>query len=238
MKPLGTPEPNEEKENPMTTLAMPRQRRDSGMEGMVARWYAANTAEMMNQYVELAQRIAGELAPGSAVLEVAPGPGYFSLELAKRGNYSITGLDLSHTFVEMAAKRAAQAGVKVRFLQGSASDMPLPANSFDFLLCRAAFKNFGQPVAALREMCRVLKPGGRALIIDLRGDASRDEIRRQVDEMGLSTVNRLLTQLAFRHFLLRRAYTKQQFEQLLAQTSFSHSQVTESGVGLEISMTK
>ncbi|MFZ0305475.1 MAG: class I SAM-dependent methyltransferase [Terracidiphilus sp.] len=222
----------------MTTLAVPRPRRDSGMEGMVAKWYAANTAEMMNQYVELADRIAGELAPGSSVLEVAPGPGYFSIELARRGNYSITGLDLSHTFVEMAAKRAAQAGVKTRFVQGSASNMPLQANSFDFLLCRAAFKNFGQPVAALREMCRVLKPGGRALIIDLRGDASPNEIRRQVDEMRLTTVNRFLTQLAFRFFLLRRAYTKQQFEQMLAQTTFNQSKVTESGVGLEISMTK
>lgn len=222
----------------MTTLAVPRPRRDSGMEGMVAKWYAANTAEMMNQYVELADRIAGELAPGSSVLEVAPGPGYFSIELARRGNYSITGLDLSHTFVEMAAKRAAQAGVKTRFVQGSASNMPLQANSFDFLLCRAAFKNFGQPVAALREMCRVLKPGGRALIIDLRGDASTNEIRRQVDEMRLTTVNRFLTQLAFRFFLLRRAYTKQQFEQMLAQTTFNQSKVTESGVGLEISMTK
>ncbi len=222
----------------MTTLAMPRPRRDSGMEGMVAKWYAANTAEMMNQYVELAQRIVGELAPGSAVLEVAPGPGYFSIELAKRGNYSITGLDLSHTFVEMAAKRAAQAGVNVRFVQGSASNMPLQANSYDFLLCRAAFKNFGQPVDALKEMCRVLKPGGHALIIDLRGDASPGEIRRQVDAMGLTTVNRFLTQLAFRYFLLRRAYTKQQFEQMLAQTRFSKTQVTESGLGLEISMTK
>jgi len=222
----------------MTTLAMPRPRRDSGMEGMVAKWYAANTAEMMNQYVELAQRIAGELAPGSSVLEVAPGPGYFAIELAKRGNFSITGLDLSHTFVDMAARHAAQAGVKVRFEQGSASNMPLKANSFDFLLCRAAFKNFGQPVVALNEMCRVLKPGGRALIIDLRGDASPSEIRREVNRMGLTTFNRMMTQLAFRFFLLRRAYTKQQFEAMLAQTKFAKTQVTESGLGLEISMTK
>ncbi len=156
----------------MTTLAMPKPRRDAGMEGMVAKWYAANTAEMMKEYVELARRIADELRQGSAVLEVAPGPGYFSIELAKLGGYAITGLDLSHTFVKMAAKRAAEAGVKVDFMQGSASNMPLPKESFDFLLCRAAFKNFARPVAALEEMCRVLKPGGRGLIIDLKGDAS------------------------------------------------------------------
>jgi ubiquinone/menaquinone biosynthesis C-methylase UbiE len=222
----------------MTTLAMPRPRRDSGMEGMVAKWYASNTAEMMNQYVELAERFAGELMPGSAVLEVAPGPGYFSIELAKRGNFAITGLDLSHTFVEMAAKRAAQEGVKVRFMQGSASNMPLQADSFDFLLCRAAFKNFGQPVTALNEMWRVLKIGGRALIIDLKGDASPGEISSQVDAMRLTPVNRVLTKLAFRFFLLRRAYTKGHFEQMLAQTAFSQTTMMESGVGLEVSMTK
>jgi len=222
----------------MTTSALPRPRRDSGMEGMVAKWYAANTAEMMNQYIELAQRISGELAAGSSVLEVAPGPGYFSIELARRGNYSITGVDLSHTFVEMATRRAAEAGVKARFMQGSASNLPLPADTFDFLLCRAAFKNFGQPIVALREMCRVLKPGGRALIIDLRGNASPNAISHEVDAMRLTTVNRFLTKLAFRHFLLRRAYTKPQFEQMLLQTAFSRTQVEESGLGLEISLTK
>ena len=48
--------------------------------------------------------------------------------------------------------------------------MPFEDNEFDFVLCRAAFKNFSEPVAALREMHRVLKPGGKALIIDLRRD--------------------------------------------------------------------
>lgn len=222
----------------MTTLAMPKPRRDAGMEGMVAKWYAANTAEMMKEYVELARRIADELRQGSAVLEVAPGPGYFSIELAKLGGYAITGLDLSHTFVKMAAKRAAEAGVKVDFMQGSASNMPLPKESFDFLLCRAAFKNFARPVAALEEMCRVLKPGGRGLIIDLKGDASPEEIRQQVDGMGLSRFNRILTKLAFKTMLLKRAYSRGQFEQMLAQTKFSKVEIAEDKMGLEVWMTK
>jgi ubiquinone/menaquinone biosynthesis C-methylase UbiE len=222
----------------MTTIAMPKPRRDAGMEGMVAKWYASNTAEMMKEYVDLARRIAGELPPGSSVLEVAPGPGYFSIELAKLANYSITGLDISRTFVRMAAKKAAQAGVKVDFKQGTASKMPLMTNSFDFLLCRAAFKNFAQPVVALKEMCRVLKPGGRGLIIDLKGDASKSEISRAVDGMGLSTFNRILTKLAFKTMLLKRAYTRQQFEQMLAQTEFAKIEIAENDLGLEIAMAK
>lgn len=220
----------------MTTLAMPKPHRDRGMEGMVAKWYAANTGDVMREYVDLAQRISGEIPPGSAVLEVAPGPGYFSMELAKRGSYAITGLDISHTFVKMATENAAKAGLDVRFVQGSASSMPLPDASFDFLLCRAAFKNFADPVGALREMCRVLKPGGRGLIIDLKGDASPAQIDHYVDAMTLSWFNKIMTRMAFKTMLLKSAYTASQFRQMLAQTKFSRVEIAEEGIGLEISM--
>lgn len=220
----------------MTAMAMPRARKDAPMEGVVAKWYASNTAEMMKEYVELAARIANELPAGSAVLEVAPGPGYFSIELAKCGAYAITGMDLSRTFVDLAAKNAAKAGVQARFVQGSASNMPLPKESFDFLLCRAAFKNFAQPVEALREMRRVLKPGGRGVIIDLKGNASAKEITQAVDAMNLTRFNRIMTKLAFRTMLLRRAYTREQFEAMLAQAEFAHIDIRESNLGFEIWM--
>jgi ubiquinone/menaquinone biosynthesis C-methylase UbiE len=116
--------------------------------------------------------------------------------------------------------------------------MPLMSSSFDFLLCRAAFKNFAQPVIALKEMCRVLKPGGRGLIIDLKGNASKSEISRAVDGMGLSTLNRILTKMAFKTMLLKRAYTKPQFEQMLAQAEFAKVEIAENHLGLEIEMTK
>ena len=222
----------------MTTLAMPKPHRDRGMEGMVAKWYAANTGEVMREYVELAQRISGEIPPGNAVLEVAPGPGYFSMELAKRGTYAITGLDISHSFVRMAKERAAKSGLNVRFVQGSASSMPLPDASFDFLLCRAAFKNFADPVGALREMCRVLKPGGRGLIIDLKGDASPAQIDHYVDGMTLSWFNKIMTRMAFKTMLLKSAYTASQFRQMLAQTNFSRVAIAEEDIGLEVSMFK
>jgi ubiquinone/menaquinone biosynthesis C-methylase UbiE len=225
-------------ENIMTTLAMPTPHKDRGMEGMVAKWYAANTGEMMMEYVELARRIAAQLPPGSAVLEVAPGPGYFCIELAKLGSYAITGLDISHTFVKMAAKSAAETGMPVNFVQGSASNMPFPKESFDFLLCRAAFKNFADPVGALREMCRVLKPGGRGVLIDLKGGASAQAIGHHVDRMHLSAVNRILTKLAFRTMLLKSAYTRAQFEHMLAQANFASVDIREEELGFEIWMTR
>ena len=222
----------------MTTMTMRKPHADRPIEGMMAKWYASNTAEMMKEYVDLARRISKEIPQGSAVLEVAPGPGYFCIELAKLGSYAITGMDLSRTFVKMAAEKAEQAGVRVEFKEGSASNMPFPKNSFDFLLCRAAFKNFADPVGALREMCRVLRPGGRALLIDLSRDARPDDVSRAVDEMGLTTVNRLLTKMAFRTMLIRSAYTRAEFEQMLAETEFAQADIVEEGMGFEISMRK
>lgn len=222
----------------MTTLTARKPHADRPIEGMMAKWYAANTGEMMQQYVDLAARIARQLPEGSRVLEVAPGPGYFCIELAKRGAYAITGMDLSRTFVKMAAEKAAAAGVKAQFVEGSASNMPFPKESFDFLLCRAAFKNFADPVGALKEMCRVLRPGGRGLLIDLSRDAQPNEVSRAVDEMGLSTVNRLLTKLTFRTFLIRSAYTRGEFEQMLAHTEFRRVEIEANGLGFEIWMTK
>ncbi len=182
----------------MTTLAMRKPHADRGIEGVAAKWYAANTAEMMKEYVDLARRISAQLPEGSSVLEVAPGPGYFCVELARLGRYAITGLDISHSMVTIAARNAEAAGIPARFLQGSASNMPFPAKSFDFLLCRAAFKNFAKPIEALQEMSRVLKPGGRGVIIDLKRNASPAEIGKGVDAMNLSWFNRILTKLAFR----------------------------------------
>ena len=222
----------------MATIAMRKPHADRPIEGMMAKWYAANTGEMMQEYIELAHRISKELANGSRVLEVAPGPGYFCIELAKRGSYSITGMDLSRTFVKMATEKAVQADAAVNFVQGSASNMPFPADSFDFLLCRAAFKNFADPVGALEEMCRVLKPGGRALLIDLSRDARPDDVSRAVDKMGLTAVNRFLTKVAFKTMLIRSAYTRAEFEQMLARTHFAHTKISADGIGFEIRMTK
>src|SRR5262249_44527081 len=111
------------------------------MEGAIARWYARNTARNMAGYREAAESVAAQVPGGASVLEVAPGPGYLAIELAKLGDYQVTGLDISHSFVRMATENAAKAGVAVRFVEGNAAEMPFAADSFDFIVCRAAFKN-------------------------------------------------------------------------------------------------
>ena len=105
----------------------------------------------------------------------------------------MTGLDISKTFVEIAQANARQANVSVDFRLGNASDMPFADETFNFIICTAAFKNFTQPVQAIAEMQRVLKPGGKALIVDLRRDASRADVDRMVREMDLNWLNALFT---------------------------------------------
>jgi len=221
-----------------TIVAMPKPHRDRGIEGNLAKWYASTTAKSMREFQELAERVARELPNGGSVLEVAPGPGYFCIELAKLGPYAVRGVDLSRSMVEIARKKAAAAGVAVEFQQGNSSNLPFPQNTFDFLVCRAAFKNFAQPVKALQEMERVLKPGGRALLIDLRRDASPAVVSQAVDRMGLGLVNRAITKLTFRFMLLRNAYTREHLQQMLAQTHFSKVEIDAIDIGLEVRMTK
>jgi ubiquinone/menaquinone biosynthesis C-methylase UbiE len=224
----------------MTALApsIGKPYRGLGMEGFVAKWYANLTKKGLDDFRTLARQVALQLPPGADVLEVAPGPGYFAIELAKLGDYRITGLDISETFVQIARKNAAQANVPVDFRRGNASGMPFNRESFDFLLCRAAFKNFSQPLPALREMYRVLKPGGRALIIDLRKDTSQESVAQAVHEMKLGGFNGILTKLTFRFMLLKRAYTRSDFERMVAETHFDKVEIRESLIGLEISLNK
>lgn len=220
------------------TMAMPRPHRDRGIEGNLAKWYAATTAKSHGDFQKLAARIAKELPQGGSVLEIAPGPGYLCIELARLGGYAIRGVDLSASMVKIARQKAAEAGVQADFEQGNAASLPYPRDTFDFLVCRAAFKNFAQPVKALREMHRVLKPAGRGLIVDLRRDASVESVNEAVDQMGLGPVNRMITKLTFRFMLLKSAYAKVHFEHMLAQTDFSTVEIVESGIGLEVWMTK
>lgn len=209
-----------------------------GMEGAVEKWYAGLTNKSLKDFEALAQRIAQQLPSRSRVLEVAPGPGYFAIELAKLGDYRISGLDISETFVDIARANAAAANVRVDFRQGNVSAMRFPDSRFDFILCRAAFKNFSQPGEALAEMHRVLKPGGRALIIDLRRDASSESVGKAVEAMNLGSVNRILTKLTFRFMLLPRAYTKPEFEELVSRSRFSGVEIAENPIGLEVILTK
>jgi ubiquinone/menaquinone biosynthesis C-methylase UbiE len=220
----------------MDTASKPRKKayKSLPMEGMIATWYAKNTAGALAEFEADATRIANRLKPESRVLEIAPGPGYLAVALARLGPYKVSGLDISRAFVRIATENAANAGVAVDFQHGDAANIPFAGDTFDFIVCRAAFKNFGDPQGALREMRRVLKPGGEALIIDMSKDATDEAIDECVEGLKLGAVDALMTRAVFKHSLRKRAYSKADFQRMAAAAAFDITEIAAESIGLDV----
>ena len=212
--------------------------RGISMEGGLATWYAKITRKDLREFERLARELAADLPANARVLEIAPGPGYLAIALAKLGDFDIVGLDISRSFVRIASENAAKAGVAVEFAHGDASEMAFPSDSFDFIVCRAAFKNFADPLGALREMHRVLRPSGEALIIDMNKDASNAAIDQEVDGMKLGLINSFITRTILKTMLRKRAYTKADFQRMAAATPFGGAEVSEASMGLDVWLRK
>ncbi len=205
------------------------------MEGSIARWYARTrgTETQLALWRRQAIEATQDLPLGAEVLEVAPGPGFFSIELAKLGRVHVTALEISHTFVEMATANARRAGVAVRIEPGDAAQLPFPDRSFDRVLCQAAFKNFSRPQAAVNEIYRVLRPGGTAWIDDMRHDATNLAIRQEVAAMHLPAFRAFLTAWTLRS-LRRRAYTAAGFQTFARASPFGSCEMQLSPIGLGV----
>src|SRR5512139_3593091 len=207
------------------------------MEGLIAEWYARSTARDVRRFLDTARAVVERARPGARILEVAPGPGYLSIELARRG-FEVVGLDISRSFVRIAKRNAAEAGVSAAFEQGDAAHMPFPDASFDFAVCTAAFKNFTDPVGALDEMHRVLRPGAGASVVDLRKDAPLGAVDEEIRGMNLSRLDAALTRWTFRVLLLRNAYTREAIEALARQSRFAGGEVVVQGIGFDLRLAK
>jgi ubiquinone/menaquinone biosynthesis C-methylase UbiE len=220
---------------------MKRQRRfkDIGIEGRSARWYDNNTRKhRLTEMKGYAKEVAKYIQDGCSVLEVAPGPGYLAIELAKLGKYRIIGLDISQDFVEIARRNAKEASVEVEFRRGSADDIPFPDNTFNFIICTAAFKNFKEPVKALIEMNRVLTPGGIALIIDMNRNASNQQIKAYIRNIESRGMHKLFMELIFKFLLRNAAYTEYELINLISKTAFKEYVIKEVEIGFHIYLKK
>jgi ubiquinone/menaquinone biosynthesis C-methylase UbiE len=203
------------------------------MEGFLATWYAKNTRGELKAFEAEADRIAQHAAIGGEVLEIAPGPGFLAVALAERG-FRVAAVDISHSFVEMVALNAAAARVAVEVRHGDAADLPFGDARFDFIICRAAFKNFSAPLDALREIRRVLKPQGAALIVDMRGDASDSAIAEEVRGMRLGGLDAVITRAVFKYSLRPRAYDKADFLRMAGAAGWSDVRIDETPLGLDV----
>ncbi len=116
--------------------------------------------------------------PGERVLDVACGPGIVTAALEQAGLLAC-GVDLTREMLREAASRGG------RFVQGDTGRLPFRESSFDVVVCRNSLHHVTDPSAAIREMTRVLRSGGRLVVEDMR--APDHETKRAYHE----TIERL-----------------------------------------------
>lgn len=165
-------------------------------------------------------------------LEVGPGPGYLGLEWLKRTEgTTLKGLDISEDMIRLARQNAAAYSLTDRatYVKGDARKMPFDDRHFDAVFSNGSLHEWAQPVEILSEIGRVLKPGGRYVVSDLRRDMNPlmkwflwINTRPRAMRSGLvSSIN--------------ASYVLSEIMGLLAKTSLSGWQARQNVLGLVIS---
>jgi SAM-dependent methyltransferase len=150
-------------------------------------------------FTPFAERLVADLGvtPGAAVLDVACGTGVVTRVAARATGRtgSVTGVDIGPAMLAVARAQPAEEGsAPISYLEGSALDLPLADRSFDFATCHHGFQFFPDRTAAIRELGRVVRPGGRVAIACWTGieetpvfrairDALRDRIGEEAGQM-------------------------------------------------------
>lgn len=104
------------------------------------------------------------------LLDLATGTADFALAAARRFPLvEVTGVDLTPAMLDVGCRKIAKAGLseRIQLLEGNALGLNLADNLFDTVLCAFGFRNFPDPEQALKEVARVLKPGGRLVVLEL-----------------------------------------------------------------------
>jgi ubiquinone/menaquinone biosynthesis C-methylase UbiE len=144
-----------------------------------------------------------EPTPGERVLEIGPGTGYYTLDLADwvgpEGAVEI--FDLQPEMLDHTIRRARERGLwNVNPTQGDAQELPYDDDSFDAAVLITVLGEIPDQEAALREIARVLRPGGRLIVGELLGDphmVTMGSLRPRAESAGLRFAGRVGSQLAY-----------------------------------------
>lgn len=137
-------------------------------------------------------------APGQRVLEVGPGTGYYALEVAEwvqpGGRLDI--FDLQQEMLDHTLSRAEERGIGANIvaMQGDARALPYEDDAFDAAYLVTVLGEIPDQEAALRELARVVRPGGRVVVGELFGDphwVSPSKLRARAERAGLRFEHRL-----------------------------------------------
>jgi ubiquinone/menaquinone biosynthesis C-methylase UbiE len=139
------------------------------------------------------ERLRETLEPevGERILEIGPGTGYYTLDIGEwigvDGTLEI--FDIQQEMLDHTMRRAAERGLaNVKATQGDAQSLPYEADSFDAAVLTTVLGEIPDQGAALRQIARVLRPGGRLVVGELLGDphfVSTATLRQRAEEAGL-----------------------------------------------------
>ena len=140
---------------------------------------------------------------GPRVLEVSFGTGYLLSRYARL--YETYGVDYNAAMARTARQNLQRAGLHAGLCRGRVEALPYRGDSFDTVLNTMAFSGYPDAIAAMAEMKRVLKSGGRLLLIDINHPAYDNPMGRQVVKLArrsgdlIRDLDRLLTDFGFAH---------------------------------------
>ena len=168
---------------------------------------------------------------GDHALEIGPGPGYFGLEwLSKTKKTILTGLEISPAMISLAEKNANEYHLssRVTYQEGNALQMPFSNDTFDIAFSNGSLHEWEDAKQVFAEIHRVLRPGGKMIITDLRRDLSPEIYRFMQDCCESPEIKEGFTTS------VQAAYKKEELESILSHITFSTVQVIAHPYGLVV----
>ena len=178
---------------------LPQPMLPKGLAGRIAAWF------MVRGHKSIYESVSNvlDLQPEDDLLEVACGCGHFVKKYASHV-HSVAGLDLSQVMVKMATKKNRDRVVAgtAEFVHGDATRLPWQDNTFSAITTMGSFVAFPKPLESLKEIYRVLRPAGRAVVsIEWNAEDGLDHTKK-VNRWGMglwteSDIQSMMTEAGF-----------------------------------------
>ncbi|HEX6243884.1 MAG TPA: methyltransferase domain-containing protein, partial [Polyangiales bacterium] len=170
------------------------------------RWISPSVIQALQ--VDLHERLIKRVPRGARLLDVGTGGGQHAVRVVReRPDLRVDAIDISATMVRRARALAEREGVadKLTFQQGDALQLPFDNASFDAVWCAGPLKQINDKPRALQECYRVLRPGGRLLIMDVNRGCSEEDVQAFTDRTTLLPPGRAVLKYYFSGVVARQS---------------------------------